>query len=66
MATEISSLRIKAEKLGPISEVTSLLFDLETAYNSIYAFDFLIDTLVSHRERNFRQIDERFHRLRSY
>jgi hypothetical protein len=66
MATEISSLRIKAEKLGTISEVTSLLFDLETAYNSIYAFDFLIDTLVSHRERNFRQIDERFHRLRSY
>ena len=66
MATEISSLRIKAEKLGTISEVTSLLFDLEAAYNSIYAFDFLVDTLASDRQRNVRQIDERFQRLGRY
>lgn len=66
MVTETSSLRIKAEKLGTISEVTTLLFDLDVSYNSIYAFDFLVDTLVNDRERNFRQVDDRFHRLRKY
>lgn len=66
MATEISSLRIKAERLGTISEVTALLFDLDASYNSIYAFDFLVDTIASDRERNFRQVDDRFHRLRKY
>jgi len=66
MATEISSLRIKAERLGTVSEVTSLLTDLEGAYNSIYAFDFLVDTLAYDREREFKQVDERFHRLRKY
>jgi|GEM_PF-784307 len=66
MATEITSLRIKAERLGTVSEVTNLLKDLETAYNSIYAFDFLVDTLSYDRERKLKQVDERFHRLRKY
>ena len=38
MKKETTSLRIKAEKLGTVSEVTTLLNDLEFAYNSIYAF----------------------------
>ena len=66
MAKEISSLRIKAERLGTVSEVTTLLTDLEAAYNSIYAFDFLVDTLTFDRQRNLKQVDERFQRLRRY
>lgn len=66
MATEKTSLRIKAERLGTVSEVTALLKDLETAYNSIYSFDFLVETLSYDRERKLKQVDERFHRLRRY
>lgn len=66
MATEKTSLRIKAERLGTVYEVTTLLTDLEAAYNSIYAFDFLVDTLSYDRERKLKQVDERFHRLRRY
>jgi hypothetical protein len=66
MATETTTLRIKAEKLGTVTEVKTLLADLENAYNSIYAFDFLVDSIIYDRERNFRQLDERFHRMRRY
>jgi len=66
MATEQTILRIKAEKLGTVTEVKNLLTDLENAYNSIYAFDFLVDTIAYDRERNFRRDDERFHRMRKY
>lgn len=66
MATELTSLRIKAERLGTVSEVTILLKDLEFAYNSIYAFDFIVDSLSHDRERKLKQVDERFHRLRKY
>ncbi|MHA8072737.1 hypothetical protein V7S77_12520 [Aquirufa ecclesiirivi] len=66
MATELTSLRIKAERLGTVSEVTTLLIDLEFAYNSIYAFDFIVDSLSYDRERKLKQVDERFHRLRKY
>lgn len=66
MATEKASLKIIAERLGTVSEVTTLLIDLEAAYNSIYAFDFLVDTLVYDRERKHEQVDERFDRLRKY
>ena len=66
MATEITSLRIKAERLGTVSEVICLLKGFETAYNSIYAFDFLVDTLFYDRERKLKQVDERFHILRKY
>jgi hypothetical protein len=66
MATEITSLRIKAERLGTVSEVTTLLQDLESAYNSIYAFDFIVDSLAYDRERKLKQVDERFYRLRKY
>lgn len=65
MNSEKSSLRIKAERLGTVTEVTSLLTDLESAYNSIYAFNFLVDSLVYDRERILKQVDERFHRLRN-
>ena len=64
MATEKTSLRIKAERLGNVSAVVELLTDLEKAYNSIYAFEFLVDTLSSDRDRKYRQDEERFHRLR--
>lgn len=66
MATEITSLKIKAERLGTVSEVTTFLKDLEAAYNSIYAFDFLVETLAYDRVRKLKQVDERFHRLRRY
>ncbi|MCX8478511.1 MAG: hypothetical protein ORN56_01835 [Chitinophagales bacterium] len=64
MATEITSLRIKAQRLGTVSEVTTFLTDLETAYNSLYVFDFLVDTLSYDRARKLKQVDERFHRVR--
>jgi len=66
MATEKTSLRIKAERLGTISDVTTFLTDLEVAYNSIYAFDFIVDTISYDRKRKLIQVDERFHRLRRY
>jgi len=64
MATEKTSLRIKAERLGNVSDIVELLIDLEKAYNSIYAFEFLVDTLSNDRDRKYRQNDERFHRFR--
>ncbi len=66
METELTSLRIKAERLGTIPEVTTFLTDLETAYNSIYAFNFLVDTLEQDRHRRLRQFAEHFHRYRKY
>jgi hypothetical protein len=66
MAAETSSLRIKAERLGTISEVTTLLFDLDASYNSIYAFNFLVDTIANDRERNLKRVDNKFHKLRDY
>jgi hypothetical protein len=66
MATEKTTLRIKAEKLGTVTEVNSLLVDLDNAYNSIYAFDFLVDSIMYDRERHFKQLDEKFHRMRRY
>lgn len=47
MAIETSTLRIKAERLGTVTAVKELLTDLEAAYNSIYAFDFLVDSIHS-------------------
>jgi len=64
MATEKLSLRIKAERLGNVSDIVDLLTDLEKAYNSIYAFEFLVDTLANDQERKYRQNDERFHLFR--
>jgi hypothetical protein len=64
MATEKTSLRIKAERLGNVSDIVDLLTDLEKAYNSIYAFEFLVDTLSNDRDRKYRQNDERFYRFR--
>jgi hypothetical protein len=66
MATELTTLRIKAEKLGTVTDVKIFLTDLENAYNSIYAFDFLVDSIGYDRERNIKLIDERFHRMREY
>ena len=64
MPTEKTSLRIKAERLGNVSDVVNLLTDIEKAYNSIYAFEFLVNTLSNDIERKYRQYDERYHRYR--
>lgn len=66
MATETSTLRIKAERLGTVKEVKQLLTDFENTYNSIYAFDFLVDTLSNDRNRRLSELDERFHNWRMY
>ncbi len=66
MVKKITSLRIKVEKLGAVSEVTALLYDLENAYNHIYAFNFIVDTLWQDRERRFKQADQNFNQLRKY
>ncbi len=59
-------LRIKAEKLGTVKEVNQFLTDFDFAYNSIYSFDFLVDSLSNDRQRRLQQFDERFHHLRKY
>ena len=66
MATETATLKIKAERLGTVKEVKQLLTDFENAYNSIYAFDFLVDTLSNDQDRRLRLLDERFHNFRKY
>jgi len=66
MATETSTLKIKAERLGTVKEVKQLLTDFENAYNSIYAFDFLVETLSNDRDRRLRLLDKRFHIWRKY
>jgi hypothetical protein len=66
MATENSTIRIKSERLGTVKEVRKLLKDFDKAYNSIYAFNFLVDSLVNDNERKRRLLDDKFHDLRKY
>lgn len=66
MATENSTIRIKAERLGTVKEVRRLLKDFDNAYNSIYAFNFLVDSLLNDSERNGKLLDDKFHDLRKY
>lgn len=49
MAEEYGTLRIRAERLGKVREVTDFLADLESAYNNIYVFDFLVSSLNNDR-----------------
>ncbi|MDB5123695.1 MAG: hypothetical protein JWP94_1824 [Mucilaginibacter sp.] len=51
MAFETTTLKIKAERLGSISEITGFLNELETTYNSLYAFDFIVRSLPDDVER---------------
>lgn len=60
---EKSILRIKAKRLGTISEVTSLLTDLEIAYNSIQAFHYIIKSVASNRNKNVQQLINNFIRM---
>lgn len=62
MAIENTSLRIKATRLGTVSDVISLLKDIETAYNSIYAFDFIVIILLYSRKSYIIQPNEHFFR----
>jgi hypothetical protein len=66
MATENSTLKIKAKRLGTVKEVKQLLTDFENAYNSIYAFDFLVDTLSNDRDRRLRLLGEKLHNWGKY
>lgn len=64
MDAKQTSLRIAAKRLGTVTEVTSLLIDLEFAYNSIYAFNFLVDTLVYDKERNLKHFGDQYDKMR--
>jgi len=66
MVTETTTIKIKSERLGSVQTVKQLLTDIENAYNSIYAFDFLVETLSSDRDRQLRLLDDHFHHLRKY
>jgi hypothetical protein len=63
---ETTTLRIKANKLGSVTAVKNLLTDIESAYNSIYAFDFLVETLASERAKKSEIIEDRMNQLRKY
>ncbi len=45
MAQKFTKLRINAERLGSIQEIKQLLSDFENAYNHLFAFNFIVDTL---------------------
>ena len=66
MIPEIVRLRVRAEKIGTVKEVKELLTDFEKAYNSIYAFDFFVETLSIDRKRKLKQWDEKSHYWRKY
>jgi hypothetical protein len=59
MATEKITLRIKAETLGTVSEVSAFLRDIEHTYNAIYAFEFIVEMLASERQRAHNRFRER-------
>lgn len=61
MITPKVVLRIKAEKLGTITEVKNLLADLEYAYNSIYTFDNLVGTFHLENFKRIEEIQDRYH-----
>ncbi len=63
---EKSSLRIIAYKLGHVNDVIGLLNDLNNAYNSMYAFFFLVDSLQHEHNKRAAEIDRRFNRLSKY
>jgi hypothetical protein len=61
MADEISKLKIKAERLGTVKQVRRMLKDIDNAYNSIYAFNFLVDSLQADKERQRRNRKDDFY-----
>lgn len=65
MAEEYGTLRIKAERLGTVVDVRSFLTDIESAYNSIYVFYFLVDSLINDRNRQRDFFEERLSGLTS-
>lgn len=64
MAEEFSNLRIKAERLGSVREINQLLSAIENAYNHLYAFEYIVDSLIQNQELQFRLNDDRYHRWR--
>lgn len=66
MAEEYGTLRIKAERLGTVVDVRSFLTDIESAYNSIYVFYFLVDSLINDRNRQRDFFEERLSRINKY
>jgi len=59
MADEPAKLRIKAGRSGSVNEIKRLLSDLETAYNSIYYFILMVDTLVGESQRKEEMLERR-------
>jgi hypothetical protein len=51
-------LKIKAKRLGTVKEVKEFLTDFENAYNSIYFFDFLVNTLSHDQDQRSRLLKE--------
>jgi len=64
MAEEKSTIKIKAERLGTVKEIRKMLKDFDNAYNSIYAFNFLVDSLQTDKERQRRYRKDEFYDLR--
>ena len=62
MATNQTTLKIQAENLGTVSEVKDFLSAIENAYNSLYAFDFIVEALNA----EFREKRQRFNDLPPY
>lgn len=69
MTEKYSAIQIKAHRLGTVKEVVSFLEHFNYAYNSIYAFNFLVDTLIKEKEiyeRDLRVLDERIKKRNQY
>jgi hypothetical protein len=66
MGNETTSIRINAKKLGSIQGVIQLLTDIEIAYKSIYAFDFIVETLSHDSQRQNQILENRYYKMRKY
>lgn len=59
MPIETTIFKLKAERLGTISEITSFLNDIDAVYNSLYAFDFIVLSLPEQIQRNLQTLLEK-------
>ena len=51
------TLKLNASRLGTIQEITSMLSDLDSAYNNLYMFNIIVES-ISERKRLFTSIND--------
>jgi uncharacterized membrane protein len=64
MAEQVSNLRLNSERLGSVEEIRQFLSDFENAYNHLYAFDVIVDSIYEASEKGDQIANERFEHSR--